>query len=86
MRWRWPWRKRVELPEIPPYPTEVTHKPDKYPAIERHIAPPKALHIPGFEVEEHDTSSVDQDALRALREAQSQTGMHRAWRKLTGQD
>lgn len=83
MRWRWPWRKRVDMPEIPPYPTEVPHKPDISRPIERHIAPTK-VPATGIEVEEHDTSSLDDEALQALREAQSQTGMHRAWRRLTG--
>ena len=72
MRVRWPcWQKRPAPPlQIPPYKVPVaTH------------AMPKAG---GIEVEEHDASAVDDDALAALRIAQSQTGMYRAWKRLTG--
>lgn len=38
---------------------------------------------PGIVVEE--VAAADED-LEALRTAQTQTGMHRVWRRLTGQD
>jgi hypothetical protein len=68
---RWPWQKRTPPPRIPPYPVPV--------------AKPKPKEE-GVVVEEIDTSTVDEQALQALRAAQSQTGMHRAWKRLTGQD
>jgi hypothetical protein len=67
---RWPWRKRTPPLQIPPYRVPVSAHPK-----------PKA---DGIEVEELDASAVDDDALAALRIAQSSTGMHRAWKRLTG--
>jgi hypothetical protein len=68
---RWPWAKRTPPPlQIPPYRVPVA----------AHPRPKEG----GIEVEEHDASAVDDDALAALRIAQSQTGMHRAWKRLTG--
>lgn len=39
---------------------------------------------PGIEVNEVDASNVADADLDALRAAQSATGMHRVWRRLTG--
>jgi hypothetical protein len=66
---RWPWQRRRPPPTIPPYRVPVQeHKPKE----------------PGIVVEEIDTSSAAAEDLEALRVAQSETGMHRAWKRLTG--
>jgi hypothetical protein len=39
----------------------------------------------GIVVDEHDTSNLADEDLAALRIAQSQTGKHRAWKRLTRQ-
>jgi hypothetical protein len=39
----------------------------------------------GMVVDEHDTSSLADEDLAELRIAQSQTGKHRAWKRLTRQ-
>jgi hypothetical protein len=38
----------------------------------------------GIVVEELDTSGAQDEDLEALRRAQTQTGFHRAWNRLTG--
>ena len=65
---RWPWQKPKPPPRIPPYKVPVDAKPK-----------PKD---DGIQVEEHDPSAVDAEALEALRRAQSETGMHKAWDRL----
>jgi hypothetical protein len=67
---RWPWSKRKPPPTIPPYTVPVAKQPD-----------PKE---PGIVVHEHDASALDEKDLEALRLAQSQTGLHRAWNRLSG--
>lgn len=69
---RWPWSKRDPPPTIPPY---------QVPVSKREI--PKEL---GIIVEEVDTSNATEEDLEALRIAQSQTGFHRAWKRLTGKE
>lgn len=69
---RWPWsRKPTPPPRIQPYKVPVETKAPK----------PKD---DGIEVKELDAAAMDPEALAALRKAQSETGMHRAWRRLTG--
>jgi len=68
MKFRWPWKKRAPPPTIPPYVVPVAQ-----PAKEK---------TPGIEVQEHEVA--DDADLEALRRAQTQTGMHRAWDRLTG--
>jgi hypothetical protein len=69
---RWPWSKPSPPPRIPPYKVPVQTRPRPGPAL-------------GIEVQEHDTSAVDDEAIEALRRAQSETGVHKAWKRLTGQ-
>jgi len=69
MKFRWPWKKRAPLPTIPPYVVPV--------------AAPAKEKAPGIVVEEHAAVGDDAD-LEALRRAQTQTGIHRAWDRLTG--
>lgn len=69
MKFRWPWKKRAPLPTIPPYIVPVAASPAKEKA-------------PGIIVEEHPAG--DEADLEALRQAQTQTGIHRAWDRLTG--
>lgn len=65
---RWPWSKRPPLPMmIPTYREPLNHAP----------APPSAE---GLHVEEHQAEESDVEALRL---AQSQTGIHRAWKRIT---
>ncbi len=68
----WPWSKRPvkHLPVIPPYCPPVRG------AMKREE---------GIVVDEHDTSNLADEDLAALRIAQSQTGKHRAWKRLTRQ-
>jgi hypothetical protein len=68
VKFRWPWTKRSPPLKIPPYKVPVA-------------SPPKAID-PGIHVEEHDAS--DEEAIAALRLAQTQTGIHRAWKRITG--
>ena len=67
---RWPWVRRTPPPRIPPYQVPVSKR-----------ETPKE---PGIVVEEIDTSNAADEDLAALRRAQSQTGFHRAWNRLTG--
>jgi hypothetical protein len=68
---RWPWSKKPPPPRIPPYTVPVASK-------------PKPKQEAGIEVEEIDAAAVDDQDLAALRAAQSATGLHRAWDRLTG--
>jgi len=65
---RWPWSKK-RLPLLP-IPTGANHRP----------APPS---VDGLIVQELDVSTVEDQDLEALRAAQSQTGLHRAWKRVT---
>lgn len=68
----WPWKKRPSPPlRIEPYQVPVS----------KHETRAR----PGIVVEEIDTSNAAAEDLEALRLAQSQTGFHRAWNRLTGQ-
>jgi hypothetical protein len=68
---RWPWSKPTPPPRIPPYKVPVqAHTPKRDEAIV---------------VEELDPAKVDAEAVEALLRAQSQTGMHKAWKRITGQ-
>jgi hypothetical protein len=68
---RWPWSKPTPPPRIPPYSVPVASK-------------PKPKQEAGIEVQELDPAAADPDALKALLEAQSRTGMHKAWKRITG--
>lgn len=66
---RWPWVKRPPPPQILPYQPPIKPVEAKEPAIV---------------VDEIDASKVDDQDLAALRLAQTQTGMHRVWKRLSG--
>ncbi len=53
-----------------------------------YVPPVRAAVEPeeGIVVDEHDTSTADEETLAALRLAQSQTGFHRAWKRATGKE
>lgn len=70
IKFRLPWKKRTPLPTIPPHIVPVAAAPAKEKA-------------PGIVVEEHGAAGDEAD-LEALRRAQTQTGIHRAWDRLTG--
>jgi len=82
---RWPWQKRTATaPQIPPYPvqqqqlrcnnsnsgaTTATPVQQQHVRVQQEHRPKE----PGIEVQEHDTSQM------------SQTGVFKAWKRLTGQ-
>jgi hypothetical protein len=72
LKFHWPWTKRDPLPSIPPYES-IKEK-----AAAANVA---RASDPGIHVEEHD---ADDEALAALRRAQTETGIHRAWKRITG--